>query len=142
MKNYSLIRFVKLNIYFLAAYSILTGIGYAVMGKFTGQAVETWNEILFNAAIFSLVFSLAILLLYRRTDLRLPNTRVSYKALENRLLEVGYEPVPQPEKAIYQEFKPVPPKAAALAGKVFVLKTPNFYIVEGPARYLKKLANL
>ncbi|WP_187264603.1 hypothetical protein [Pontibacter beigongshangensis] len=139
MKNYSLLRFVKLNLYFFSIYSLLTGLWYAVTNRFETDAATAVKEILFNAAIFSLLFTLLMLGWYRRTRLMLATTKTSYAELQKRLAAIGYEKVSQPKKSTIEVYKPTPPKAAAMAGKLFVSKSPSFYIVEGPARLLKKL---
>ncbi|MFT2011338.1 hypothetical protein ACMA1I_21885 [Pontibacter sp. 13R65] len=139
MKHYTLLRFVKLNLYFFSAYCLLTGLWYGVTNRFETEAATVVKEIMLNAAIFGLLFSLLMLSWYRRTRLLLATTKISYAELQQRLSAIGFEKVPQAQKSKMEVYKPTPPKAAAMAGKLFVSKSPSFYIVEGPARLLKKL---
>ncbi|TXK44293.1 hypothetical protein FVR03_14025 [Pontibacter qinzhouensis] len=139
MKNYVLLRFVKLNLYFFSAYSLLTGLWYAFTNRFETEAGTAVKEIMLNAAIFSLLFTLLLLLWYRRTRLLVATTKISYPELQKRLSDMGYEQVKLSQKSNTEVYKPTPPKAAAMAGKLFVSKSPSFYIIEGPARLLKQL---
>lgn len=140
MKHYTLQRFVKLNLYFFVLYSLLTAIWYVVTGRFAAGAAQVISEILFNAAIFSLLFSLNILLWYRRTEVRIPAKELSIKQLNLRLEELGYRKLVsgdvQPQNSIY---KPAPPKVSVFAGRIFVQKKANLYLVEGPAKYINRI---
>lgn len=140
MKHYTLQRFVKLNLYFFVLYSLLTATWYAVTGRFAAGAAQVISEIVFNAAIFSFLFSLGILLWYRRTEVRIPAKELSIKQLNLRLEELGYQKLVsgdvQPQTSIY---KPAPPGASVFAGRVFVQKKANFYLVEGPAKYINRI---
>ncbi|WP_018478330.1 hypothetical protein [Pontibacter roseus] len=140
MKHYTLQRFVKLNLYFFAMYSLLTAVWFGVTGRFTeedtGSAV---NEILLNAAIFSLMFTTALLLWYRRAEVRIPVKAISAKHLEQKMEELGYLRLADQKQPAVQVYKPVPPKAPALAGRVFIWKSANFYHVQGPVGKLKSL---
>ncbi|MFD2245307.1 hypothetical protein [Pontibacter ruber] len=139
MKNYTLLRFLRLNLYFFLMYSLLTAIWYGITGRFSGDTSILIAEILLNAAIFSLMFSLLILVLYRRTEARIPVQKLSVKTLQQQLEEIGFTPVKQSKTQEYQVYKATPPRASALAGKVFVRKTANFYLVEGPEKYVRKV---
>lgn len=139
MKQYTLQRFVKLNLYFFGMYGLLTAAWYGITGRFGEDAGGAINEILVNAALFSLLFTIALLIWYRRTEIRIPIKSTSQKALEQKLEEIGYERVPGKEKGAVQVYKPRPPKAPALAGRVFVVKSLNFYHIQGPANKLKSL---
>ncbi|ARS34639.1 hypothetical protein [Pontibacter actiniarum] len=141
MKNYSLLRFVKLNLYFFGMYSLLTAVWYALSGKFTaGAAGAALQEIAQDGALFALLFSLAMLLLYRRTELRLPTQAYTLQQLQQYLAAAGYLQVQAKGKEqLLLVYKPVPPRAPALAGKVFVQQTANFFVLQGPAKLLKEL---
>ena len=139
MKSYTLLRFVKLNLYLFGMYSLLTAAWYGITGKFDEGVSAVISEILFNAAIFSLMFTIGLLLWYRRTQIRIPVKDLSMKALEQRLEQIGYQRVEGKKIQDLQVYKPVPPKAPALAGKLFLRKSANFYHLEGPAKKLKSL---
>ncbi|TPE42129.1 hypothetical protein [Pontibacter mangrovi] len=135
MRNYTLLRFVRLNLYFFVMYCLLTAAWYGLNGRFAEEgSAQLLQEIAFNAALFSLLFSITMLVLYRRIEVRVPLQKYTSKQLQQRLEEIGFT------KAQDQVYKPVPPKASAMAGKVFVQKTTNFWILEGPKKYLEKLA--
>lgn len=136
MKNYTLLRFVKLNLYFFVMYSLLTALWYGLSGKFAGAAGTVLQEIALNAAVFSLLFSVSILLWYRRTEFRIPVQKYKPEQLRQKIEEAGYLKV-SGHKHAYEVYKPAPPKAPALAGKIFVQKTTNFYVLQGPTKYLK-----
>jgi hypothetical protein len=139
MKYYTLQRFVKLNLYFFGMYSVLTAAWYGLSGRFgedTGTAV---NEILFNAAIFSFMFTVALLLWYRRTDIRIPVNKITLKALEQQMEGIGYLRVAGQKQQAVQVYKPAPPKAPVFAGKIFIRKTANFYLVQGPKKSVLSL---
>ncbi|PKV75872.1 hypothetical protein [Pontibacter ramchanderi] len=139
MKNYTLLRFVKLSLYFFGMYSVLTAVWFGVSGRFSEEAGGAVNEILVNAAIFSLLFTIALLLWYRRAEVRIPVKDISQNGLDQKLAEIGYERVPDKAKGAVQVYKPRPPKAPALAGRLFVQKSANFYHLQGPASKLKSL---
>ncbi len=141
MRNYTLMRFVRLNLYFFAMYFVLTAIWYGLNGRFseTGTS-QLLQEISINAAVFSLLFTLTMLLMYRRTEVRVPVKQFTSKQLQLRLEEIGYVRA-KDEKQPVQVYKPTPPKASALAGKVFVQQTANFWLLEGPKKYLGKLGS-
>ncbi|MBD1395806.1 hypothetical protein H9Q13_01400 [Pontibacter sp. JH31] len=139
MKNYTLQRFVKLNLYFFGMYGLLTAAWYGLSGRFGEDAGTAIQEILSNAAIFSLMFTTALLVWYRRTELRIPVKTISQSGLEDKLETLGYERIPAPNKGAAQVYKPRPPKAPVLAGKIFVLKSTKFYHVRGPLRKLESL---
>ncbi|MDX5419321.1 MAG: hypothetical protein LPK09_08885, partial [Hymenobacteraceae bacterium] len=61
MKGYTLQRFVKLNLYFFGMYGLLTAAWYGLSGRFGENAGAAINEILLNAAIFSMMFTSALL---------------------------------------------------------------------------------
>ncbi|AKD04107.1 hypothetical protein POKO110462_15385 [Pontibacter korlensis] len=139
MRNYTLLRFVRLNLYFFVMYCILTAVWYGLNGRFAENGtVDMLKEIALNAAIFSLLFSLAMLLLYRRTELRIPVQKYTAQQLQQRLEEIGFVLTTQQQSAL-QVYKPSPPKAPALAGSVFVQQTANFWLMEGPQKYVMKL---
>jgi hypothetical protein len=133
---------VKLNLYLFAMYSLLTAAWYGITGKFSDGTGTVLSEILFNAAIFSLMFTLGLLLWYRRTKIRIPVQDLSMKALEQQLEQIGYQRVAGISNESLQVYKPVPPKAPALAGKVFLQKSANFYHLEGPAKKVRELESL
>ncbi len=139
MKNYTLQRFVKLNLYFFGMYGLLTAAWYGLSGKFGEEGANAWREVAVNAAIFSLLFTVALLVWYRRTEVRIPVKSMTQKQLEQQLETIGYERVPGKEKGAVQIYKPRPPKAPALAGRVFVQKSINFYHIQGPTGKLKSL---
>ncbi|EJF09879.1 MULTISPECIES: hypothetical protein [Pontibacter] len=139
MKNYTLQRFVKLSLYFFGMYALLTGAWFGISGRFGEDATGAINEILVNSAIFSLLFTIALLVWYRRTEIRIPVKNISPKALDQKLEEIGYERIPGKEKGAVQVYKPRPPKAPALAGRLFVQKSANFYHLQGPVSKLKSL---
>lgn len=139
MKNYTLLRFVKMNLYFFGMYGLLTAAWYGFTGRFSENDGSALQEILLNAAIFSLMFSAALLLWYRRTEIRIPVKELSAKALELRLEAIGYERVAAKSKSPIQVYKPRPPHAPALAGRVFLHKSANFYHLQGPRQQLKSL---
>jgi hypothetical protein len=139
MKHYTLQRFVKLNLYFFVMYSLLTAAWYGISGRFSEDSETALHEILLNAAIFSFLFTAAILLWYRRTESRIPVKAISMKALEQQLAAIGYERVLTKEKQPVQVYKPRPPKAPTLAGKIFVSKSANFYHVQGPVKLVLSL---
>ncbi|SIT83027.1 hypothetical protein [Pontibacter indicus] len=140
MKNYTLLRFVKLSLYFFGMYGLLTAVWFGFSGRFSENASGAINEILVNAAIFSLLFTIALLLWFRRTEVRIPVTHISQKALEQKLEEIGYERIVDKVKGSVQVYKPRPPKASALAGRLFVQKSANFYHLHGPVSKLKDLS--
>ncbi|MFD1186939.1 hypothetical protein [Pontibacter rugosus] len=132
-------RFVRLNLYFFTMYSLLTAVWYGLRGKFnTSTSQEVIGEIMLNAAIFSLLFSVTILLLYRRTSIRIPVSKYKLKELQQKLEENGFLKTVVTAQNL-QVYKPTPPKAPALAGKVFLAQTKNFYLIQGPSKYLKGL---
>ena len=139
MKNYTLLRFVKMSLYFFGMYGLLTAVWFGFSGRFSENVSGAINEILVNAAIFSLLFTIALMLWYRRTEVRIPVKNISQKALEQKLEEIGYERIPDKEKGAIQVYKPRPPKASALAGRLFVQKSANFYHLHGPVSKLKDL---
>ncbi|MBF8965224.1 hypothetical protein I0P70_18390 [Pontibacter sp. FD36] len=139
MKHYTLQRFVKLSLYFFGMYALLTAAWFGISGRFREDATGAINEILVNSAIFSLLFTIALLLWYRRTEIRIPVKSISSKALDQKLEEIGYERIPGKEKGAVQVYKPRPPKAPALAGRLFVQKSANFYHLQGPVSKLKSL---
>ena len=132
-------RFVRLNLYFFLMYFALTAIWYLLSGRFSevGTA-QLLREISINAALFSLVFSMTMLILYRRTEVRVPVKKYTSKQLQQRLEEIGFTKANE-QKQPLQVYKPTPPKASALAGNVFVQQTANFWLLEGPKKYLGKL---
>ena len=136
MRNYSLLRFLKLNLYFFLMYSLLTGAWYAITGKFDKNTSATIAELLFTAVVFSLLFSLAIVVWFRRDERRIPLKRVTIKELDKELTQIGYQRVPGKAKQTIN-YKPEPPKASALAGKIFVQQSANFWHLHGPVKYLK-----
>jgi len=132
-------RFVRLNLYFFVMYFALTAIWYLLSGRFSEvETTQLLREISINAALFSLVFSLTMLILYRRTLVRLPVQKFTSKQLQQRLEEIGFTKANE-QKQPLQVYKPTPPKASALAGNVFVQQTANFWLLEGPKKYLGKL---
>lgn len=132
-------RFVRLNLYFFAMYCVLTAIWYGLSGRFSEVgAAQLLQDIAFNAAVFSLLFSLTMLILYRRVEVRLPVKKYSSRQLQQRLEEVGFVKADE-QKQPLQVYKPTPPKASALAGNVFVQQTANFWLVDGPKKYIGKL---
>ncbi len=140
MKNYTLFRFVKLNLYFFAMYSLLTAVWYGFTGRFETDGAGATGEILFNAALFALLFSAGILLWYKRAETRIPVKELSIKTLHQRLEQLGYQKIAAADALTqWSKYKPVPPKVPVLAGKIFVQKKANFYLVEGPSKYIKKL---
>ncbi|MBB6610827.1 hypothetical protein H7F15_07245 [Pontibacter sp. Tf4] len=141
MRNYSLLRFLKLNVYFFLMYSLLTAVWYGITGKFEENPTGTIGEVFFTAAVFSLLFSLAIVIWFRREERRIPVKGLSVKELDKKLARIGYQRVQGKSKQTIS-YKPEPPKASALAGKIFVQQSVNFYHLHGPARYLKQIGNL
>jgi hypothetical protein len=139
MKNYTLQRFVKMSFYFFGMYGLLTAAWYGLSGEFSEDAGQALNEILVNAAIFSLMFTLALLLWYRRTEKRIPVKAISQKELDKKLETIGYERIPAKDKGAVQVYKPRPPKAPVLAGRIFVQKSANFYHVQGPKKAVLSL---
>ena len=139
MKGYTLQRFVKLNLYFFGMYGLLTAAWYGLSGRFGENAGAAINEILLNAAIFSMMFTSALLVWYRRTERRIPVKAISQKELEHNLETIGYERIPAKDKEAAQVYKPRPPKAPVLAGKIFIRKSVNFYHVQGPRKKLDSL---
>ncbi|PVY37369.1 hypothetical protein [Pontibacter virosus] len=139
MKHYILQRFVKLNLYFFGMYGLLTAVWFGFTGRFSEDTSGAISEILVNAAIFSLLFTIALLVWYRRTEVRIPVKSISPKALDQKLIEIGYERIPCKNKGAVQVYKPRPPKAPALAGRLFVQKSANFYHLQGPVSKLKSL---
>ncbi|MBF9254626.1 hypothetical protein I2I11_15080 [Pontibacter sp. 172403-2] len=140
MKHYTLQRFVKLNLYFFVLYSLLTAAWYAASGRFAADATLAAGEIVFNAAIFSLLFSLSILVWYRRAAIQIPVKELSIKQLNARLEELGYRKLASGNTPSQTStYKPAPPGASVFAGKVFVQKKADFYLIEGPARYVKRI---
>lgn len=137
MKNYTLLRFVKLSLYFFGMYGLLTAVWFGFSGRFSENASGAVNEILVNAAIFSLLFTIALLLWFRRKEVRIPVKHISQKELDQKLEEIGYERIP--DKGSVQVYKPRPPKTSALAGRLFVQKSANFYHLQGPVSKLKDL---
>lgn len=132
-------RFVRLNLYFFAMYAALTAFWYGLSGRFAeAGTAHLLQEIGINAAVFSLVFSLTMLILYRRTEVRVPVKRYTPKQLQQSLEEIGFVKTDN-QKQPLQVYKPAPPKASALAGNVFVQQTANFWLMEGPKKYLGKL---
>jgi hypothetical protein len=139
LKNYTLQRFVKLNLYFFGMYGLLTAAWYGISGRFTEDTGTAINEIILNAAIFSFMFTSALLLWYRRKEIRIPLKALSAKALDQKLEAAGYEKVMANAKQPVQVYKPRPPKAPIFSGKIFVSKSANFYHVQGPVSKLKSL---
>lgn len=134
-------RFVRLNLYFFVMYFALTAIWYGLSGRFSEMdTTQLLREISINAALFSLVFSITMLILYRRTLVRVPVQKYTSKQLQQRLEEIGFTKANE-QKQPLQVYKPTPPKASALAGNVFVQQTANFWLLEGPKKYLGKLEN-
>lgn len=132
-------RFVRLNLYFFVMYFALTAVWYGLSGRFSEMdTTQLLREISINAALFSLVFSITMLILYRRTLVRLPVQKYTSKQLQQRLEEIGFTKTNE-QKQPLQVYKPTPPKASALAGNVFVQQTANFWLLEGPKKYLGKL---
>ena len=139
MKNYTLQRFVKLSLYLFGMYGLLTAAWFGVTGRFKEEATGAVSEILVNAAIFSLLFTIGLLLWYRRMEMRIPVKSISPKTLDQKLEEIGYERIPAKEKETVQVYKPRPPRASALAGQLFVQKSANFYHLHGPKMKLESL---
>lgn len=139
MKNYTLQRFVKLNLYLFGMYGLLTAAWFGVTGKFKEDVTGVVGEILINAAIFSLLFTIGLLLWYRRMEMRIPVKSISLKSLDQKLEEIGYERIPAKGKECVQVYKPRPPKASALAGRLFVQKSANFYHLQGPKMKLQSI---
>jgi hypothetical protein len=139
MKNYTLLRFVKLSLYFFGMYGLLTAAWYGMSGRFGEDAQTAINELLLNAAIFSLMFTLTLLVWFRRTEVRIPIKALTPKALDQRLEAIGYERMITKNHTSLQVYKPRPPKASALAGRVLVQKSVNFYHIHGPVSKLKSL---
>ncbi len=138
MKNYSLLRFLKLNLYFFLTYMAFTAIWYGVNGRFKEDGFIALVEMVTTAVVFALLFGTAIILWYNRTERRIPLKSIAPKELDKKLLELGFERKTDKSKTI-KTYKPVPPKAPSLAGKIFILQSANFYHLHGPARFLKKL---
>lgn len=135
-----MLRFVRLNLYFFVMYSLLTMLWYAVSGNLAGRGfIEVLQEVSLNGAVFALLFSLAILIWYRRGSRRVPVQQVTLAQLQQRLQEAGYVKVEGQTLEQVQVYKPAPPRAPALAGKVFVQRTTNFYVLQGPIKYIKKV---
>ncbi|WP_299760780.1 hypothetical protein [uncultured Pontibacter sp.] len=140
MRHYTLLRFVRLNLYFFAMYCLLTAVWYGLSGKFSGASITlVLQEIAFNAAVFSLLFSITMLVLYRRTALRVPVKKYTQNQLQHCLQDAGFVKASQ-EKQPLQVYKPTPPKASALAGNVFVQQSANYWLLEGPKKYIDKLS--
>ena len=131
-----MLRFLKLNLYFFLMYSLLTGAWYAITGKFDKNTSATIAELLFTAVVFSLLFSLAIVVWFRRDERRIPLKRVTIKELDKELAQIGYRRVQGKAKQTIS-YKPEPPKGSALAGKIFVQQSANFWHLHGPVKYLK-----
>lgn len=138
MKNYTLQRFVKLNLYFFCMYSVLTAVWYGINGRFS-ENFGALDEIFLNAAFFSLIFTISILVWYRRTELRIPVTALSQTALDKALQEIGFLKISGVQDNKQTIYKPAPPKAPVLAGKIFVARSANFYHLQGAKRILKTL---
>lgn len=138
MRNYSLLRFLKLSVYFFLMYSLLTGVWYAITGKFKENAAATITELAVTSVVFSLLFSVAIVVWFRRDERRIPLKTITTKELDKKLVKIGYSYAPAKDKTT-RIYKPVPPKASALAGKIFVQQSANFWHLHGPVRYLKNL---
>jgi hypothetical protein len=132
-------RFVKLNIYFFGMYGLLTCIWYGLTGRFNQNAADSFREILVTSAFFSLAFSLLVLFWYRRTSIRIPLKNVSKKELNLKLEQTGYTREEQPGKQQPQTYKPVPPKASAMAGKIFLAQDASYYHLNGPRKFLKQI---
>ncbi len=142
MRHYALRRFTSLFLYFFGMYSLITAIWYSVNGRFKASAAEAVSEIVLHGGIFALMFGLLMMVLYRRKELRLPVLKVKNAQLEQGLQQIGYEPSKKQPLAGVKVYKPVPPVAASLAGKLFLHKTANFYHLEGPAKYVDRLEKL
>lgn len=140
MRNYVLMRFVKLNLYFFAMYSLLTCIWYYITGRFEGNSEVIFREIMITSAFFSLAFSMMVLVWYRRTSIRIPLKSISKKELQLKVETAGFSKVKSNSKQSIQIYKPVPPKAAAMAGKIFIQQDINFYQLHGPKRFLKLIS--
>lgn len=139
MKNYALIRSVKLGIYFFAVYAVFTAIWYLISGRFKDGTTDAVSELFVTAAWFALLFSFMMVLWFRRTEIRLPLKEINQKQLEQKLADLGFERVKKTSGEKIQTYKPIPPKASAMAGKVFISRSANFYHLQGPVKYLKKL---
>lgn len=139
MKNYVLMRFVKLNIYFFGMYGLLTCIWYGITGRFSENTEVVFREILVTSTFFSLAFSVMVLIWYRRSSIRIPVKSISKKELTQKLEETGYSRVEQEEKQPVQIYKPVPPKASAMAGKIFLAQDGSYYHLNGPSKFLKMI---
>lgn len=137
MNNYVLMRFVKLNIYFFGMYSLLTCIWYGITGRFSENTDVLFREILVTSAFFSLAFSIMVLTWYQRTTIRVPVKSISKKELQQKLEATGYTKIEQDVKQPVQIYKPVPPKASAMAGKIFLAQDANYYQLNGPKKFLK-----
>lgn len=137
MKNYVLMRFVKLNIYFFAMYGTLTCIWYGITDRFNENSDLVFREIMVTSAFFSLAFSIMVLTWYSRTSIRIPVKSISKKELQQKVEATGYGKVALKEKQPVQVYKPVPPRASAMAGKIFIHQDINFYNLTGPKRFLK-----
>lgn len=140
MRNYVLMRFVKLNIYFFGMYSLLTCIWYWITGRFSEDSTLIFREIMITSAFFSLAFSIMVLVWYRRISIRVPVKSISKKELQQIVEAAGYAKVESEGKQPVQIYKPVPPKASAMAGKIFIQQDINFYNLNGPKRFLKVIS--
>lgn len=138
MRYYSLLRFLKLSLYFFLMYTLLTAVWYGITGKFKEDTAATITEIMVTAVLFSLLFSVTIVIWYRREERRIPLKSITAKELDKKLETIGFTRTQHKEKHT-RIYKPVPPKAAALAGRIFVQQSANFYHLHGPVRYLGKL---
>ncbi len=137
MGNYVLMRFVKLNLYFFIMYSLLTCIWYFITDRFEGDSVVIFREIIITSAFFSLAFSIMVLVWYRRSSIRIPVKGISKKELQQKVEAAGYAKVESGNKQALQIYKPVPPKASAMAGKIFIQQDISFYQSHGPKLFLK-----
>lgn len=133
-------RFVKLNIYFFGMYGLLTCIWYGITGRFSESTEVAFREILVTSAFFSLAFSIMVLIWYRRTSIRIPVKSISKKELNKKLEETGYTKIEQEGKQPVQTYKPVPPKASALGGKIFLAQDASYYHLNGPKKFLKLIS--
>lgn len=130
-------RFVKLNLYFFVMYSLLTAIWYGLTGRFDVNRNLVIREIIITSAVFSLAFTGMVLIWYWRTTIRIPAKSISKKNLEQRIEEAGFAKINSEGKQVVLVFKPVPPKASAMAGKIFIEQHNGFYQVHGPKKFLK-----
>lgn len=142
MKNYMLMRFVKLNLYFFIMYSLLTCIWYGITGRFKVAPETVFREVMITSAFFSLAFSVMVLLWFRRTSVRIPVKQTNRKELQQKVEALGYAKLDSAGQEPMQVYKPVPPKASAMAGKIFIQQNGSYYNLNGPAKFLKLMKEL